>query len=162
VVQKINPIRPTTPQAIDLARKLTREAKFGALAVLDTDSGAPYVSRVATSTDADYSPIILVSELSHHTRCLIKDPRCSILFGEPGKGDPLAHARVTLSCSAVRISKTDTDASRFAATFLESHPKANLYISFADFFFFRLHVLSVSLNGGFGKAFLLSAAEFGG
>lgn len=160
MVEKGNPIRPTTPQAIDLARRLTRDAKFGSLAVLDVDSGSPFVSRVAASVDNDCSPIILVSELSHHTKCLLNDPRCSVLFGEPGKGDPLAYPRVSLSCYAVRVLKTDIDASRFAATFVEGHPKARLYISFADFFFFRLKVLTASLNGGFGQAFVLGAVDF--
>ncbi len=160
MAQKIDPIRSTTPEAIELAQKLCAEARFGALAVLDPGTGAPYVSRVATCTGEENSPVILVSELSHHTKCLIKDPRCSILLGEPGRGDPLAHPRVTLSCIARRMVKDDPDAETITARFLARHPKAKLYASFADFFFFRLNVLSAALNGGFGKAFNLTGDEF--
>lgn len=160
MAQKIDPIRSTTPEAIQLARRLCTEARFGALAVLDPGAGAPHVSRVATCTDEENSPVILVSELSHHTKCLTKDPRCSILLGEPGRGDPLAHPRVTLSCVARRMAKDDADAENIAARFLARHPKAKLYASFADFFFFRLNVLSAALNGGFGKAFNLTGDEF--
>ncbi len=78
MASKIDPIRPTDAEAIKLAKQLVRSARFGSLAVLDKDTGTPSVSRVATATDLDGSPIILVSELSPHTGAMKADPRISL------------------------------------------------------------------------------------
>jgi putative heme iron utilization protein len=43
--------------------------------------------------------------------------------------------------------------------YLARHPKAQLYADFPDFIFIRLKPLGASLNGGFGKAFRLTADE---
>ena len=64
-------------------------------------SGTAFVERVAprvaVATDAQGTPVTLVSDLSHHTRALRADPACSLLVGEPGeKGDPLTHPRLSL------------------------------------------------------------------
>ena len=98
-------IRETDAEAIRLARTLLRTARYGALAVLDPQSGAPLASRVAVATDLDGTPLILVSSLSEHTGGLDADPRCSLLLGEPGKGDPLAHPRISLRCRAERLQR---------------------------------------------------------
>ncbi len=102
----------------------------------------------------------LISNLSSHTAALKADPRCSLLVGEPGpKGDPLTHPRLTLDCEAEFLPR-DTDAhAALREHYLKSHPKAALYVDFADFCFVRLHVNHALLNGGFGKAFKLSASD---
>jgi len=41
-------------------------------------------------------------------------------------------------------------------------PKAQLYIGFADFSLLRLKVSAGHLNGGFGKAFVLTPEDLGG
>ncbi|WP_127522272.1 DUF2470 domain-containing protein [Mesorhizobium sp. Z1-4] len=152
-------LRPTDAEAIALARSLLRTARFGAIAVLDPESGAPVASRVAVATDFDGTSIILVSSLSAHTAGLAADPRCSLLLGEPGKGDPLAHPRISLSCSARRIGPDDSRHARIERRFLNRHPKARLYAGFADFGYFLVEPLNASLNGGFGKAYMLDAGE---
>jgi heme iron utilization protein len=159
MTDKINPIRETDAAAIALARQLVREAKFGALGVFDPVDGSPYVSRVAVAADGAGVPAIFVSSLSKHTQALMKDPRCSLLVGEPGKGDPLAHPRITLACDAERLGRDDTNVPDLTKRFLKGQPKAQLYIGLADFSFFRLHVRSAALNGGFGKAYRLSGEE---
>ncbi len=83
-----SPIRPTTPEAIQLAKTLMRTSRYGALAVLDSSTDRPLASRVAVATDVDGTPIILVSGLAAHTPGLIAHPACSLLLGEVGKGDP--------------------------------------------------------------------------
>jgi putative heme iron utilization protein len=45
------------------------------------------------------------------------------------------------------------------AHWLKGHPKAALYIDFADFAFVRLTPESALLNGGFGRAFRLSPED---
>lgn len=148
-----NPIRDTNDEARQLARTLTQEARTGALATL-AETGEPHVTRVATAwLDG---PVTLVSDLSDHTRHMRRDPRASLLLGEPGaKGDPLTHPRITLVGAARFVEEPLRDA------WLAIHPKAKLYIDFADFRFVRLEIGVAHLNGGFGKAFRLTPADFG-
>ena len=154
-----NVIRETDAEAVRLARTLVRTARYGALAALEPGSGAPLASRVATATDIDGTPLILISALSEHTRALLADPRCSLLVGEPGKGDPLAHPRISLHCRAARLERDTPDHARVSGRYLNRHPKAALYAGFPDFAFFRLDIERASLNGGFGKAYLLAGDE---
>ena len=152
-------LRPTDAEAIRLAKTLLRASRHGALAVLEPQTGAPMASRVAVASDHDGAPLILVSALSAHTGGLMADPRCSLLLGEPGKGDPLAHPRITIACRAERIGPDDPRRARVEWRFLSHNPKSKLYAGFGDFSFFRLEPQSASLNGGFGKAYALTAAD---
>jgi putative heme iron utilization protein len=152
-------IRETDDEARKLARVLLRTAGYAALAVIDPDNGFPAASRVLLGTDIDGVPVILVSALSAHTRALSRDPRASLLVGEPGRGDPLAHPRLTVQCIAERVDRTTPTHGRLRARFLSRHPKAKRYIDFADFTFLRFRPLSASLNGGFGKAYLLPGED---
>ncbi len=45
---------------------------------------------------SDGSPVILISRLSTHTANLEADGRASVLLAATGKGDPLAHPRLTV------------------------------------------------------------------
>lgn len=155
-----NVIRETDEEARQLARELIRTARFGSLAVNYGNDGFPFVGRVSVSTDQSGTPIMLVSELSTHTKALKTDPRCSLLLGEPGKGDPLAHPRVSLICKAEPIARDCQDYTNVRARFIRRHPKAKLYVDFGDFWFFRLAPEMASLNGGFGKAFELTPIDF--
>lgn len=152
-------IRETDEDARKLARDLMHTAPHAALAVIDPETGFPYVSRVLTAMDSDGAPVILVSGLSAHTKALMKDPRASMLFGEPGKGDPLAHPRLSVRCSAERVDQQGDAHHRIRGFFLERHPKSKLYVDFPDFCFFRLVPLDASLNGGFGRAYILAAQD---
>lgn len=152
-------IRETDADARRLAKTLLRTARHGALAVLDPQSGRPLASRVAVATDTDGAPFVLVSALSSHTQALLADSRSSLLLGEPGKGDPLAHPRITLLCSARQVGRSDPDYERLRRRYLNRHPKARLYVDLGDFSFFRFEMEGANLNGGFGKAFLLTGED---
>ncbi|WP_269580864.1 HugZ family pyridoxamine 5'-phosphate oxidase [Roseibium sp. Sym1] len=152
-------IRPTDDQARQLAKGLVRAARFGALAAIEAGSGDPLASRVAVATDLDGTPVILTSTLSGHTAAIKETPACSLLVGEPGKGDPLAHPRVSLFCEARQIERGSKDHTRVRRRYLARHPKAELYVDFGDFAFFRLELNRASLNGGFGKAFALEQSD---
>lgn len=152
-------LRTTDEDARRLARGLVRSARFGALAVLEPDTGHPLASRTALATDMDGTPVILISTLSGHTSGLMADGRCSLLCGEPGKGDPLAHPRVTLFAKARKIERGTDDHARLRRRYLARHPKAELYVDFGDFAFFRLELERASLNGGFGKAYALDRPD---
>jgi heme iron utilization protein len=155
-----SPIRPTDDEARALARRLLDHAAFGALGVLDPHTGGPMVTRVAVGTDTAGRPVLLVSDLSAHTRALGADPRASLLVGEPGdRGDPLTHPRLTLAGTARFLRKGAAGHDALRARWLEGHPKSALYIDFADFSFVVLDVEAGHLNGGFGRAFVLAPED---
>lgn len=159
MAESVKTIRDTDDEARLLARRLVRGARYAAIGVLEPGTGFPFTSRVLTGTDTDGSPVILISALSAHTTALTADPRASLLFGEPGKGDPLAHPRITLRTRALRIAREDERHGQLRERFIRRHPKAALYADFPDFAFFRMVPESASLNGGFGKAYALEAGD---
>jgi hypothetical protein len=85
---------------------------------------------------------------------LERDPRCSILLAQGGKGDPLAHPRLTVVGEAARSAEP-----RVRERFLARHPKARLYAGFADFSFWRVTPQGGHLNGGFARAMSLTAGD---
>lgn len=156
-----SPIRETDDEARALGRRLLAEASFAALATLEPGSGCPLASRIAFGLDSHGQPISLMSTLAYHTKALMENAVCSVLVGEPGKGDPLAHPRITLQTKAAPLDKASEDYVQTRAHYLKQHPKAALYADFGDFFLFRFAVETAYLNGGFGKAFVLNAGDLG-
>lgn len=152
-------LRDTDEKAIALARDLLANSSCIALAVLEPETGFPFVSRVLHALDEDGTPVILVSALSGHTRGLKADRRCSLLAGDPGKGDPLAHPRITVQCLAEAVTRESELHVRLRERFLIRHPKSRLYIDFPDFSFIRLNVQNAALNGGFGQAYRIQGRE---
>jgi putative heme iron utilization protein len=142
-----------------LAKQLLRTTRAGSLATLDRNTGHPFASLVNVATDSDGAPLILISRLSTHTANLEADARASVLLAAIGKGDPLAHPRLTLIGSFVRLAREDAREPRLRRRFLARHPKSELYAGFADFSFWRLETVSAHLNGGFARAADLTAAE---
>jgi putative heme iron utilization protein len=140
---------------VRVAKELLRATRAGTLATLDRHTGHPFASLVNVATDLDGSPIILVSRLSTHTANLERDGRASILLAAAGKGDPLAHPRLTVLGEFVC---SDNDL-RLPRRFLARHPKSALYSGFADFSFWRMNVVSAHLNGGFARAADLTAQD---
>jgi putative heme iron utilization protein len=141
-----------------LAKELLRSATTGALGTLDA-TGAPFSTLTTVATDSDGRPILLLSRLAAHTRHLEADGRASLLLARIGRGDPLAHPRLTVSGTAHRIERGTEEGARVRRRFLAHHPKAELYADFGDFAFWRLDPNSVHLNGGFARAAELTAAE---
>ncbi len=150
-----DPFLTADDNARALARRLMDGARHGALGVLR--DGLPFVTRIALAPD-DASLITLVSDLAPHTQSLRVHPQASLLIGEAGKGDPLAHPRLTLEVRAQPLDKTESAQSRY----LTHQPKARLYIEFQDFHLFRLIPTGAHLNAGFSKAYRLSPTELAG
>ena len=82
--------------AVAIAKALLRMTRAAALATIDRNTGHPFGSLVNVATDVDGSPLILISRLATHTANLEKDARASLLLASAGKGDPLAHPRLTV------------------------------------------------------------------
>jgi heme iron utilization protein len=134
-----------------LVRELMAEAIHATLGTLDA-GGGPFTSLAALAKDADLAPIIITSHLSGHTAHLERDGRVSLLIARLGKGDPLAHPRLTLTGQAVAARPGDAAYDRLRPLYLAQQPKAQLYVDLPGFWFWRITPERVFLNGGFGKA----------
>jgi len=142
-----------------VGKDLLRTIRAGTLATLDRNTGHPFASLVNVAGDTDGSPLILVSRLSTHTANLEHDGRASILLAETGKGDPLAHPRLTVLGTMAAVDRAGADDARVRRRFLARHPKSELYAGFGDFAFWRMNVASAHLNGGFARAADLKAGD---
>lgn len=132
-----------------MARQLMQQ-NHASLAYLDDDG--PGISRIAFGLDATGCPMTLVSALAAHAGALRAHGLCAVMLGDAGgKGDPLTHPRLMLRAKAAFVDKV-----QHRDHWLKGHPKAALYIDFADFAFVRLRPVSALLNGGFGKAWQLT------
>ena len=138
------------------ARTLLRTVRSGALATLSPE-GHPFASLVTVASLPDGSPVLPLSTLAAHTQHLLADARCSLLLDGGGKGDPLAHPRLTLTARAERVTPEQRTAWR--TRFLRRHPKAELYVDFGDFAFWTLRIETARLIGGFGRIDTLDGAK---
>jgi hypothetical protein len=154
-----NAAPPADFRPLDVAKSLLRTTRAGTLATLDRNSGHPFASLVNVATDVDGAPLILVSRLATHTANLECDGRTSLLLAETGKGDALAHPRLTVLGTMVPVARERAEEPRIRRRFLSRHPKSELYAGFGDFAFWRMDVVSAHLNGGFARAADLTAAE---
>jgi putative heme iron utilization protein len=154
-----NAQQPANFRPLDVAKSLLRTTRTGTLATLDRNTGHPFASLVNVASDTDGAPLILVSRLATHTANLELDGRASLLLAETGKGDALAHPRLTVLGTMVRVERETEDDARLRRRFLIRHPKSELYAGFPDFAFWRMTTTSAHLNGGFARAADLTAAE---
>jgi heme iron utilization protein len=145
--------------AAGVAKVLLRSARAAALATIDRNTGHPFGSLVNVATDLDGSPLILISRLATHTANLENDARASLLLASAGKGDPLAHPRLTVLGAFAPVERADPSEPRLRRRFLARHPKSELYAGFADFSFWRLGLVSAHLNAGFARAADLKAGD---
>ena len=136
------------------AKKLTREARSGALATLMAGSGDPYCSLVNVAAAADGSPLLLISRLAVHTRNVLADARVSLMLDERKAGDPLQGARVMLMGIAAR-----TDSADARRRYLARQPEAAMFADFVDFAFYELKLKAAHLVAGFGRIVDLAATD---
>jgi putative heme iron utilization protein len=128
------------------ARKLLRAARAGTLAT--TAQGQPFASLVTPGCAADLSVLLLLSDLSEHTRHLRAEPRCAVLVaGEAGSANPQTAPRVTVTGLAEPV-----DDATLKARWLAVHPYAALYADFGDFHLWRIRPLAALFVGGFARA----------
>jgi putative heme iron utilization protein len=141
-----------------LARSLLRRSRQGALATLMVGSGDPYCSLVNVASHADGSPLLLISRLAVHTRNILGDPRVSLMLDERVEGDPLEGARIMLSGRAEQAEGADLEIAR--RRYLNAHPSAEAFVSFADFSFFLVRPSGTHLVAGFGRIVDLKPEQF--
>lgn len=151
---------PADDDARALAGTLLARARYAALAFAEADTGLPGISRIALGLDDGGIPFSLVSALSQHEPALRAHPDCALMVGEPGpEGDPLTHPRLMIRARATFVAPDAPERPGLRALWLRDHPKSKLYVDFTDFAFVRLTPVSALLNGGFGRAYRLDAAD---
>ena len=153
-----NAPQPADFKPLEWARNILRCIRVGALGTIDRNTGHPVTTLTTVATDTDGSPLILISNLSSHTANLKADGRASLLLARQGKGDPLAHPRLTVLGAFRRVEGED-EVKRLKARFLARSPKSQIYIDFPDFSIWRLDVAAGHLNGGFARAADLAGAD---
>lgn len=135
------------------ARRLLRSARVGTLAT--SAAGQPYASLVTPASAPDGSLLLLLSDLSEHTRHLRADSRCSLLVaGAPADANPQTTPRVTLT----GVAEPAADP-LLTARYLAVHPYAAMYAGFADFSLWQVRPLGGLFVGGFGRAARLHVAD---
>jgi heme iron utilization protein len=149
---------PQTPPAreggvFEEARRLLRSARVATLA--SQTQGQPFASLVTPACAPDLSLLLLLSELSEHTRHLRAEPRCSVLaVGEPETANPQTAPRITVTGLAERLSDP-----ALKSRYLAVHPYAAMYAEFGDFALWRIRPMGGLFVGGFARAVRLRAAD---
>ena len=135
------------------ARRLLRTAAFATLAT--ADEGQPFASLATPAVAPDGAILLLLSDLSEHTRHLRRDGRCSLLaLGTPDGPNPQTTPRVTVTGCAVLHADA---ASR--TRWVWRHPHAAFYAGFGDFNIWRVQPEAGFLVAGFGRAARLRAHD---
>ena len=128
---------------------------FAAFAIEEEDADGD--ESVTTPSTAGL-PIFALSQLSSHTRDLLKNKRASLFCAESGGMRPDA-ARATLVGSVEKI-ENEEDKEKARERYLKQHPDA-FWVDFGDFSWFKMTELKeVKYVGGFGRAANISASEY--
>ncbi len=135
------------------ARKVLRAARAGTLAT--AVEGQPFASLVTPATAPDASLLLLLSDLSEHTRHLRADGRCAVMVaGEPDGPNAQTAPRVTVT----GIAEIEPDPA-LRARWVAMHPYAAFYAGFGDFNLWRVKPVGALFVGGFARAHRLRQTE---
>ena len=163
------------------ARQLVRSAHRGYLSTefdsknfknIRTQMNTPfsYSTFTLAAFDYDLSPILLLSDLSEHTKNLQEKNSASLMLCEEKKlykffpkfdnkvssyEDPMSRPRVTL-IGKLKKTKDPNHKKRF----ISRHPASNLYANFADMNFYKMDIKSAHLIGGFAQVKWFTSEEF--
>jgi putative heme iron utilization protein len=135
------------------ARTLITSTKSASLATIS--DGAPFAALVTPAFLPDGAAILLLSQLSSHTRHLQANPACALLLvGAPATENPQTAPRLCLTGTAAIVASPE-----IRTAYLATHPYAALYVDFADFAFWRLDFTAAHYIGGFAAAARLDVAK---
>ena len=157
-----------------ITRQLIRSSSKGYLSTLfdpknfakknsQMKNSFPYSTYTLTAFDYDLSPILLLSNLSEHTKNILKNKRVSLMVCEENKlyeyfpqfknkfpginyEDPMSRPRVTI---IGEINKSNDK--NLKQRFLMRHPASQLYANFSDMNIFKISIKSAHLIGGFAQ-----------
>jgi len=144
------------PDPLKLARHVARGCDKAVLAVTaraDTpEAGAAYASLVQVAFGHDGAPVLLISTLADHTKNLLADSRCSLLFdGTHAHAEALTGPRVSVQGVAEKIDAQTQAGVALAKRYLARFPGAEMYAGFGDFSFWRVAPARAHLVAGFGR-----------
>lgn len=117
------------------------------------NNGWPFISLAQVAFDG-ITPLILMSDMTDHTRNIVNDNRVSLLIDGTTGDNRMNSARVALMGEAKIVDKQE-----YRDVFLAQHPKAKTYFDFGDFRLYAVEILYARLNAGFGLAFWLDGSE---
>lgn len=138
------------------ARCLLRAAASATLAT--ATGGQPFASLVTPAFLPDLTVLLLLSDLSEHTRHLRADPRCALMVqGTPESGNPQTAPRVTLTGMAELVAEDAV--AGLKPRWLARHPYAALYADFGDFRLWRIRPMAALSVAGFARATRLKQAD---
>jgi putative heme iron utilization protein len=144
-----------SPTPVSLARALMRDRDRAILCTALAADGAPYGSLVAVAPDTDGAPLMLLSDLSEHSKNLARNPRAALVFTAPESAeDFLDRPRVTVMG---QVLQEDDEAK--LRRYVARHPAAEQYRSFRDFHLYRLEVARAHLVAGFGVIRWIAGAD---
>ena len=127
-----------------------------------SDNTFSYSTYTLTAFDFDVSPIVLLSDLSEHTKNIKSKKLCSLMICEEQKmykffpkfknpksfnidyEDPMSRPRVTLIGELSVTNKKE-----HKERFLSRHPASKFYSNFKDMNFYIMKIKSAHLVGGF-------------
>ncbi len=133
------------------ARKLLRAARAGTLAT--SIDGQPFASLVTPATAPDGSILLLLSDLSEHTRHLRADGRCAVMVQGAADG-PNAQTAPRVTVTGLAAIEPD-----WRPRWVTIHPYAAFYAGFGDFHLWRIQPGGGLFVGGFARAHRLRRAD---
>ena len=138
------------------AKLLVGNATRGVLSTLSPDGGFPHASIVDVAPVDGGDVITLLSALAVHRKYAEADDRASILIAPYlGDEDAMMRPRITLVGHLVREEDRDV----YREVYLSAHPEADVYLTMADFAFFRLRTERARYIAGFGRMGWLEGQE---
>jgi heme iron utilization protein len=143
------------PADSELARTLVATSTTGALSTIGT-GGYPFGSVVVYAADERGRPLMLLSDLAVHSANLAADARASLMVNQPGDGDPLDLARVTLVGDVAEVTGPEREAP--LAHYQSVHPGG--LGTDHGFRLYRLEVASVRFVGGFARMSWVDAGAY--
>ena len=135
------------------ARKLLRAARAGTLAT--AIDGQPFASLVTPATAQDASLLLLLSDLSEHTRHLRADGRCAVMLAGQASG---LNAQTAPRVTITGLATIEPDPA-LRARWVTLHPYAAFYAGFGDFNLWRVRPAAALFVGGFARAHRLRRAD---
>ena len=103
--------------------------------------------------------MLCLSTLAEHGRNVTRDPRASLVIGEPDvTGDPLDSGRVTLAGHLEQ--PQDEELVTAQAAYKQASPASGLYGGFGDFTYYVLRIERVRWVGGYGRMDSTDAAAY--
>lgn len=143
---------------------LMAQSQSASLAVIERHKTAtpvqilPYVSLVMVAHIDQMVPILLLSDLAHHTKLIKQESKICLLYdGTAGLEVPLTGQRASVYGIISPISEQQYP--DIKKTYLATHPDAEQYVSFRDFQFYKVSPYQAHLIAGFGAIHWLDLTD---